>query len=64
MTCNTDTSPSRGDSATYLVMQVKTAQRMKTMSTKARQMINLWKVSLNSFLQRIRILVTFPSVRL
>ena len=47
-----------------MVMQVKTAQRMKTMSTKARQMINLWKVSLNSFLQRIRILVTFPSVRL
>ena len=44
-----------------LVTEEKIEQRMKMMSTTARQVINLWKVSLNSFLQRMRILVTFPA---
>ena len=46
----------------YLVMQVKTTQRMKIMSTRARQTINLWNVSLKSFLLRIIMLTTFPAV--
>ena len=46
----------------YLVMQTKTMQRMKIVSTRARQTINLWNVSLKSFLLRIIMLTTFPAV--
>ena len=44
----------------HLVMLARQAQRMNTVSTTARQMISLWKVSRNSFLHRIRMLVRFP----
>ena len=50
-----------GENTWDLTRRVNTAQRMKTQSTRERQMRRRWKVSRNSRLLSTNTLVTFPT---